>query len=107
MATWTHIFVGERGIAENLTWIFLLLSSVVLITGVIRRKQYTLESIPLLFALMYFVAAGEEASWGQHWLKFSTPEILMDINSQKELNLHNIYSLLGFICMSITVSCTF
>ncbi|MGH1350834.1 MAG: hypothetical protein ACRBBN_08505 [Methyloligellaceae bacterium] len=35
---------------------------------------------------------GEEASWGQHYFGWTTPEILSRINDQNETNLHNISS---------------
>ncbi len=39
----------------------------------------------------FFVAFGEEASWGQHWLGFGTPEELKSLNAQQETNLHNLW----------------
>jgi hypothetical protein len=42
-------------------------------------------------ALLLFLAFGEEASWGQHWLGFATPEPLREINAQQETNLHNLW----------------
>jgi len=41
-------------------------------------------------SLMCFVIAGEEASWGQHWVGWSTPEAWSEVNDQQETNLHNI-----------------
>ena len=41
-------------------------------------------------ALLFFVASGEELSWGQHIFKFETPEILAEANRQEEVNLHNL-----------------
>lgn len=43
-------------------------------------------------ALMCGVIAGEEASWGQHFLGWSTPESWNELNDQHETNLHNIGS---------------
>ena len=39
---------------------------------------------------IYF--GGEEASWGQHWLGWQTPEGLASLNDQGETNLHNTSS---------------
>ncbi len=44
----------------------------------------------LTLACVYF--AGEEMSWGQHFFKFDTPDVLMAINDQREANIHNISS---------------
>ena len=37
--------------------------------------------------------AGEEISWGQRIFDYPTPDILREINSQNEMTLHNIGSL--------------
>jgi hypothetical protein len=37
-----------------------------------------------------FLFAGEEMSWGQHWLGFEPPEEIAKHNRQGELNLHNL-----------------
>ena len=41
-------------------------------------------------SLMCFAIAGEEASWGQHLVGWSTPEGWSAVNDQQETNLHNI-----------------
>jgi hypothetical protein len=43
-----------------------------------------------LFALGALYFAGEEASWGQHYFGWSTPEALAAVNAQEETNIHNI-----------------
>ncbi len=42
------------------------------------------------YALLFFLVAGEEVSWGQRLLGVATPEGLGQINVQGELNLHNV-----------------
>lgn len=44
----------------------------------------------LLF-LFFFVCFGEEISWGQRLLGITTPECLQEINSQDEINIHNLW----------------
>ena len=39
-----------------------------------------------------FYIAGEEASWGQHYLQWATPESWQAVNDQGETNLHNTSS---------------
>ena len=39
---------------------------------------------------MFFIAFGEEISWGQRILGIETPESLEGINDQGETNLHNL-----------------
>lgn len=43
----------------------------------------------VLAALCSFYVAGEEISWGQHILRWNTPEYWAVINDQNETNLHN------------------
>jgi hypothetical protein len=44
----------------------------------------------LFFTLLCAVAFGEEISWGSHLFNYSRDLYLMQINVQKEVNLHNI-----------------
>lgn len=41
-------------------------------------------------SLMCFAIAGEEASWGQHLVGWTTPDGWSKVNDQQETNLHNI-----------------
>lgn len=43
-----------------------------------------------LFTLGAFFFGGEEASWGQHYFGWGTPETLAAANDQAETNLHNL-----------------
>jgi len=52
-----------------------------------------------LWAALSLLFLGEEASWGQHFLMYKTPEYIANVNIQGEINLHNLnflqsYSLL-------------
>ena len=75
---------------ENLTAVWFFLASLLFFTtagterDVFRRTIYILGGIALLFV------AGEEISWGQRIVGFSTPDFLVDLNIQKEFNLHNM-----------------
>ena len=46
----------------------------------------------ILAALGCLYIGGEEASWGQHYLQWETPEAWEQINDQEETNLHNTSS---------------
>ncbi len=57
----------------------------------LRERYGTVERLVLLaLALLLFVAAGEEISWGQRLLGIATPESLSGVNTQDETNLHNL-----------------
>ncbi len=51
-----------------------------------------LTAAMLGLSLMCFAIAGEEASWGQHLMGWSTPESWSEVNDQQETNLHNTSS---------------
>ena len=99
---WTEVFLTERGLTENFTALMLLGTSILTAASTTRwcHRNWLLTA-PLGFAVMFFLAAGEEASWGQHWLKFSTPDALAKVNSQGEMNLHNLYSYAGNLSMDL------
>jgi len=46
----------------------------------------------LIITLACFYMAGEELSWGQHLWGWDTPKWMMEVNDQKETNLHNMSS---------------
>lgn len=81
------------GIAENGTVLILLPA---IVAGIALLRHYR-QRLPLwmigwllgwMLACVYF--AGEEASWGQHYFRWSAPETLQALNDQNETNLHNI-----------------
>jgi hypothetical protein len=81
------------GIAENGT-ILVLLPGIAAGFAILLhyRKQLPLWLTGWLLgwtlACVYF--AGEEASWGQHYIRWMTPDSLRGLNDQHETNLHNI-----------------
>ncbi|MBP1768446.1 MAG: hypothetical protein H6P98_2561, partial [Candidatus Aminicenantes bacterium] len=52
----------------------------------IRKKQ----PVCLLLALVFFLGAGEEISWGQRIFHIRPPEYFQSKNVQHELNIHNL-----------------
>lgn len=86
---------GELGIIENLTVLVLIPAIVLSVYLVVQYRA--LPSVWLAawygmlgLACLYF--AGEEASWGQHWLGWETPDGIKEFNDQGETNLHNMSS---------------
>ncbi|MDY6913290.1 MAG: hypothetical protein SVT52_02375 [Planctomycetota bacterium] len=90
---WWHICMREEiGFVEIATVVFLLPAIVLGVLIFLRRRELP-RFVGLLMlvgglAALYF--AGEEISWGQTYLHYSTPECLQEINRQREFNLHNI-----------------
>ena len=91
---------GEERLIELLGGIWFLITSI--LCFVLFRKLRTaaaktagsgstVSAWPfLLLGIFFFVACGEELSWGQHLLGFSTPASIADMNQQGELNFHNL-----------------
>lgn len=76
----------ENSLFELFTVCFFLLAAVLFFRAFLNTKSIFL----LLLALLMFLGAGEELSWGQHFLKFTTPESIRKENIQGEFNLHNL-----------------
>lgn len=83
---------SEAGVVEVLT-VFAALGGSVVAAGIALRTGRSRQPAAALwfgmFAIGLFFLAGEEASWGQHWLRFATPEEWAAHNLQGETNLHN------------------
>jgi hypothetical protein len=85
-------FLGELGLVENLT-VFLLVLSLFMTIYVMLRFGESLHIVVKVFLLFYCMGciyfAGEEASWGQHWLGWETGDYFLAVNDQQETNFHN------------------
>lgn len=89
----------EDGIIENAGVLGFLLAVVLFFISFLKSKgrgvqlakfRTKRQPIFLLLALLFFVALGEEISWGQRIFGWDTPEVMQRINSQQETNLHNL-----------------
>jgi hypothetical protein len=86
------VVASEAGLVEVLTVLVSLAASAtagVIAWRTIRAGRPWVALWFGLFALGLFFLAGEEASWGQHWLRFGTPDSWAERNLQGETNLHN------------------
>lgn len=79
----------EDGPMENGSAIFYLLGAVFFVFVVARSKHWLSRTWAILFALAFFVLAGEEVSWGQRLFDYHV-EAVEEINSQGEFNIHNL-----------------
>ncbi len=85
----------SRGLLE-LGQVLLLLAGLVcglrmLAMAGLRRRPWLWLWVALV-SLACLTIAGEEASWGQHYFGWATPEGWSRINDQNETNLHNVSS---------------
>jgi len=91
----TEHLSGELGVIENLT-VVILIPAILVVGYLLTMRAYfpnpwlTAWFAGLGLACVYF--AGEEASWGQHWFGWDTPEGVKEFNDQGETNLHNTSS---------------
>lgn len=83
---------------ETLGAIFFLLASLLFFFLFIKSKtgnDFYLFSLKkniffLMLAILFFVAAGEEVSWGQRFFGYTPPSVVGDTNLANEFNIHNL-----------------
>lgn len=95
---WKRYVLGELGLTEQLTVILLVAALAVGIhvawrTLAERDTRLTVFFVIFCLGCVYF--AGEEASWGQHWFRWGTPDDWAALNRQDETNLHNLEGSVG------------
>lgn len=86
---------GELGGIENLTVITLVPAIILALYLVSQFRKFPSVWLSVWFGMLglaCFYFAGEEASWGQHWLGWATPDSIKELNDQGETNLHNMSS---------------
>lgn len=86
-------FAAEDRVVEYGTAIFLFVASTVLMRNAISLNARGLRvamALTCLYALMFFLAAGEEISWGQRIFGWESSEFFQENNKQYETNLHNL-----------------
>ena len=80
-------FLGEEdGFFENLTAICFIAATFLFFISYRRSKNI----LVLGLAVILFLGAGEEISWGQRIFHFETPAKIKSINVQREFNIHNL-----------------
>jgi hypothetical protein len=91
----TRFVAGREALLEHLGAVLFLVSSGLCLAARARLRREP-GALPgqrlghLLLGLLFFVAFGEELSWGQHLLGFSTPDVVGELNRQDEFNIHNL-----------------
>ncbi|MCG8336841.1 MAG: hypothetical protein MJE63_20230 [Proteobacteria bacterium] len=89
----------EDGLFESCGAFFFLSTGFILMTTSVEmykngKQEGSLVKWRFLMVLgagiLFFLAFGEEISWGQRIFQFETPEMMEEINRQGEMNLHNL-----------------
>lgn len=89
-------FAGREMFFEMAGAFFFLLASLACLGAFLKSRHARKAPFPqrkhfyMALAFFFFVALGEEISWGQMIFGFSPPDSIAAINEQKELNLHNL-----------------
>lgn len=91
----TEWLFAKEGPFEHLTWIAELAAAVLLMSTarVLWRRSDDVRGAAVavgVCAVLLFVVAMEEISWGQTLFQFDTPERWAQINHQQETTLHNL-----------------
>ncbi len=89
------VLMSENGPVELLQWMIMVLASLVATLTLVRInpcKTPWVFAWVLIALLSCLYVAGEEVSWGQHFLNWNTPAYWQGINDQHETNLHNVSS---------------
>ncbi|WP_370895304.1 hypothetical protein [Chryseobacterium gossypii] len=92
-SSYFEYLVQEDGFYENLTSIFLFLTSFTLIIKFFKYQKYYgiwWKVGVLLMAVGLFFGGGEEISWGQRIFHIQSSEFFKENNAQQETNLHNM-----------------
>lgn len=87
-----RVLASEAGVVETATVLVALFGAACALRVALAWRRLPSPWLGLwflVFGLGLLVVAGEEASWGQHWLRFATPEAWAERNLQQETNLHN------------------
>ena len=88
-----YIARHEFSIIELQTVLFCLVASLLAFLTFFLRRNATVRPMPFFLVLAALAAlffGGEEASWGQHYFGWKTPDSISKVNAQDETNLHNI-----------------
>lgn len=87
--------VGEIGVLEA-THVVVPLISIIVAARILLLPEARADRLVFVWILLGLLGsvymAGEEASWGQHYAGWLTPENWQAINDQGETNLHNTSS---------------
>ena len=87
-----QIIWKENGIIENLQILFLLITIIMIVYILYKKKLHNHKIIKYFFILKLIGVTFiffEEISWFQHIFDFKTPKLIESINYQNEFNLHN------------------
>lgn len=87
------VFAAEDRLVENGTALGLFISSIILARHAVSLAssgRHGAAIFTLVYAAMFFLASGEEISWGQRIFGWESGEFFVENNKQTETNFHNL-----------------
>ncbi len=85
--------IGETGLVETVQLLLLLAAALVLARAAWAMGLSSGRGLTLaLLAAAALLVAGEEASWGQWYFRWQTPDAWAAVNQQGETNVHNLFN---------------
>ncbi len=87
--TYDFLTTGEGAVVELLTFVVFLLGGGVLFAAALATRRLLPRCVYILGGIALLFFAGEESSWGQHIIGFATPDFMVNLNYQREFNIHN------------------
>lgn len=88
------LIAREDGLLESITAISFAVATVCFALAAARapqlREPVWARTMTICWAVLMLLALGEEISWGQRILGIETPASMSEINTQGEINFHNI-----------------
>ena len=88
----------EDGLIESMGALCFFLAAVIFFMTYLKsdtrlhqlgQKHRRRNILYLLLSVLFFIACGEELSWGQRQFNIETPAAIKNLNVQKEINIHN------------------
>ena len=85
-------FGREDGVFENLTALYLFVTSLLFVAAffLFRKASWMLRLSYAGLAMLFFLGAGEEISWGERIFDLDDHNFIRGVNVQGELTLHNL-----------------
>ncbi|NIA70876.1 hypothetical protein HBA54_19945 [Pelagibius litoralis] len=92
-----RVYIGSEEVgALEFAHVVVPLISVIYCLRILRMPEARADRLIVIWIVLGMLGciyiAGEEASWGQHYVGWSTPEFWQAVNDQGETNFHNISS---------------
>ena len=95
----------EDGLLEAGSAMLLLVAAILCVVVCLSKSpRSSSRSMHAFLAILFFVMAGEEISWGQRYLGIETSEAISKINVQNEINFHNMF---GYFFDHLFIFCFF